>query len=195
MLVKNKYSMQTYIQHLKFNIEPLIDDIKTFEVLDRTTHLAVPHNKLNPDLIALFKNYNLFPAIIEIFYTPAMGRRYIHIDEHPGGDYIKLNWQTDGKDSLMRWYTINDDSVVKTPSTTSINTRYVRFEHDEVKPAFESKIGYPSIVQVGVPHDIVNLYEPRYVLSIVPNHMKTGKRVTMSEASEIFKEYVTNIIS
>jgi hypothetical protein len=187
MLVKNKYYMQTYIQHLKFNIEPLIDDIKTFKVLDRTTHLAVSQNKLNPDLITFFKNCNLFLGIVEIFYTPAMGRRYIHIDEYPGGDYIKLNWQTAGKDSLMRWYTINDNNIVKEPSTTVINTRYVRFEPNEVKPAFKSKVGYPSIVQVGVPHDIVNLYESRYVLSIVPRHLETGRRVTMDEALEIFK--------
>ena len=182
--------MQTYIQHLNFNIEPLIEDIKIYEGGDKTKHLAVSRTKLTSDLITFLKNCNLFPGVIEIFYTPAMGRRYIHIDEYPGGDYIKLNWQTAGEDSLMRWYTINENVVIKEPSITVINTRYLKFEPDEVKSAFKSKVGYPSIVQVGVPHDIVNVYEPRYVLSIVPRHIKTGKRVTMSEALEIFKEYV-----
>lgn len=181
--------MKTYIQHLNFNIEPLTAGIETYGPWDKTTHLAVPQNKLNPDLIVFFKNCNLFPGIVEIFYTPAMGRRYIHIDEYPGGDYIKINWQTAGRDSLMRWYTINDNVVIKEPSFTVINTRYLRFEPEEVKPAFKSKVGYPSIVQVGVPHDIINTYEPRYVLSIVPNHLKTGKRVTMDEALEIFKAH------
>jgi hypothetical protein len=53
----------------------------------------------------------------------------------------------------------------------------------------KQSVKFPSIIQAGVPHNIVNYIEPRWCLSIVLVK-QNGERLTMKESINIFNKYV-----
>jgi len=184
--------MQKYIQDLIFNIEPIIEPITNYCSGPALQHINIPNKHVNLALIQLLREHGIQPiSTVQLFYTPPNKQRLIHIDDFPGGNYVKLLWQTGGKDSLMRWYEPKNKDIIKKPSITVVNTRYTRFDNSEVNYVASFPIGYPSIVQVGVPHDIINFDEPRYVLSIMLCDMNRN-RLTMDVAINVFSKFIAN---
>ena len=87
----------------------------------------------------------------------------------------------------MMWYKPKDN-IVKSTTKTAINTRYISYASYEVEMIDKQSVKFPSIIQAGIPHNIINYSEPRWCLSImlVKN---TGERLTMKESINIFNEY------
>lgn len=172
---------------LNLQVNPLREDIQ-INSYGTTKHIRISLDDINHDLISLLTNLNLSISWAELFYTPPFSFTGIHIDDVYHGDYTKINFVFGGKNSLMYWWKQKPD-VLNTPSTTIINSPYIGYTLNEVDLIDKQQVKFPSIVQVGVPHNIHNFEEPRYCLSLVLRK-QDNTRLTMAESVEIFKQYL-----
>jgi hypothetical protein len=70
---------------------------------------------------------------------------------------------------------------------TVTNTEYIEFKEYEIKNLESTTITHPTIVNVGVPHRVVNLDNTgRWCLSAIIH--KDNSRVTFSDALDLFSE-------
>lgn len=172
--------------NLNLNINPLKEgvDINSYST---NFHTKIPFNDINNDLISLLTTLNLTIGLAELFYTAPHSFTGIHTD-CLGGDYIKINYIFGGKGSFMYWWKPKPN-IIKTPLKTSIDSSYISYNITEVDLIDKQPVKFPSIVQVGIPHNIQNFEEPRYCLSLVLKK-QNNTRLTMAESIEIFKEYL-----
>ena len=173
--------------NLNLDISPLKEglDIKSY---GNGSHTKIPLNDINNDLISLLSTLNLTVVFAESFYTAPFAFKPIHIDTPHLSDYIKLNYIYGGKNSLMYWWKPKFNTP-KEPSKTAIDIPYIGYTIDEVELIDEQPVKFPSIVQVGIPHNVRNSEEPRYCLSLVL-YKQDNTRLTMAESIEIFKQYL-----
>ena len=94
-----------------------------------------------------------------------------------------------GKKSLMCWYS-SKEGVTNHINYTAIETKSINFTPNEVTLLHRQNVASPSIVQVGIPHNIINAAEERWCLSLVPIDITTNKRITFERTLEIFKDLV-----
>jgi hypothetical protein len=157
----------------------------------KTIHFTLNKDEvLNEELQNWFKLLKLEIFLVEVFYTPPNTIGTVHIDSI-GGDYTKLNWQFGGSNSVMNWYSINEQ-ITPEYKITPIGSKYTRFEQHEVTKVHSQRIQNPSLIQVGKPHNIENFLEDRWVVSVVYkySHIKHIVRPTWTESSSIFNEYL-----
>lgn len=172
-------------QPLKLDFEPLAWPHKVYDYR-RVRHTMIPTEHLSSELTAWLASLDLCVEWAELFYTQPGQITQIHTDGR-GGDYTKLNWQYGGQSSRMRWYRPIKAEGKKTV-LTPISSDYIFYSAMEVEPLGEAQVGYPSLVQVGQPHNIVNLLAHRWVLSVIFNDRTQGGRLTWAQAQERFSQ-------
>ena len=145
---------------------------------------------INDKLIIWFTFLKLEIHLIEVFYTPPNITGGIHIDV-TGGDYTKLNWQFGGKDSVMNWYSETETNFSK-KGITSIGSSYISVDADTAIKVHSQSIQNPSLVQVGIPHNIENFSEDRWVVSVVYKYPIDNYiiRPTWKRSLSLFNEYL-----
>jgi hypothetical protein len=79
-----------------------------------------------------------------------------------------------------------EKAVLKTPT----GTPYLRYFPDEVIEIESTPIKNPTLVQVGVPHDVRDVTEDRLCVSVCFLNKETGKRPTMSESQKLFDQFI-----
>jgi hypothetical protein len=89
----------------------------------------------------------------------------------------------------MCWYE-SLDKKYKPINVTPTKTLSIHYTSDDVKEIERTKIQNPIIVQVGIPHNIIDVTEDRLCISLVPKHKSILARVTMAESLVIFKDYL-----
>jgi hypothetical protein len=153
------------------------------------THIAIIDREkiINENIFQFFKSLNLKISLVETFYKTPGATGSIHTDVD-GGDYTKLNWVFGGRESQMCWYKPKA-RVKKRISVTSANTRYLSFNALEVDEIERTPITGPVLVQVGIPHHIINVKESRYCVSFVFLN-QNNQRLTMKESVNVFKDYI-----
>jgi len=176
--------------NINLDINPLREglDIKSYGT---KRHIKIPVTDINHDLILFLKTLNLTVVWTELFYTPSFYFTTVHTDYDSGaieGDYTKLNYIFGGKDSLMYWWRPKP-GVSNMVEDTAIDSQYIDYKISEVDLIDEQQVKFPSIVQVGIPHNIRNFEESRYCLSLVLR-TQNNTRLTMAESIEIFKQYL-----
>jgi hypothetical protein len=176
--------MSVYCKSLNLTMSPLINESDIVKQTER--HVEVNINRINPVLHATLKLLGLRVSYAECFRLKPYQENNIHTDT-VSGDYIKINWIYGGKDSTMSWYIPNTVSS-KNLMLTATGTTYENYEPNEVTMVHRQQLHSPSLVQVGVPHDVQNYSELRYALSLVI--ARSDKRLTMDEALEIFRNYI-----
>lgn len=151
-------------------------------------HVFVPLTDISPEFMSILNSRGLDLLLAELFYNPPRKISKIHVDAL-GGNYSKINFVYGGKKSLMCWYTIND-GVPKRDEVdyTSIDTRSYNYSLEEVTLRHRQTLHSPSIVQVGIPHNIINAFEPRWCLSLVIVNNKSRRRVSMQDTLKIFHD-------
>lgn len=176
---------------------PVLSSGVDLEKFQQQQHTQVAITDINPTLISWFKQYNINIAHPESFYQPVRLSTFIHSDSayigdtHCQGDYVKLNWVFGGKNSRMNWFDISPDTKHTMHKKSKILTDFRSYQEHELKLAHTQAIGNPSIVQVGVPHNIYNPTEPRLCISVPIVHVDTdNQRVTFDQACTIFKDYI-----
>ena len=181
--------LNPYCTTLNFGDIPLFKDGVDVSMFRTAQSRGNVDLHLHQELVDFLKSLGLTILFFETFGLLANSKEFIHTD-HLSGDYVKLNYIFGGKNSAMNWYSVKPE-VNKTPSLTSINTKYLKYEIDEVELLHSQAVGFPSIVQVGIPHSITNPESWRICISLII-HDSNHKRVTMSKAQEIFKNYIVS---
>lgn len=122
----------------------------------------------------------------ELFYTPPYKNLVWHIDRKEPSQFIKINFVWGSQKHYMQWgETISQKSLPVKETVT--NTEYIEFKEYEIKNLESTTITHPTIVNVGVPHRVVNLDNTgRWCLSAIIH--KDNSRVTFSDALDLFSE-------
>lgn len=179
-------TMNPYCTNLNFNI-PIFNtgvDLKKFTT---AYQMQGSSKDLNHDLLKFLLKLGVKVLFFETFFMLPSNNSTVHVDQ-TAGDYVKINYVYYGDNSFMNWYKPKD-GIVKLPKITAIGTEFLSYEENEVELLHSQEIGFPSLVQVGVPHSITNPKDNRLCISLVLHSMK-NKRLTMDEALAIFKDYI-----
>jgi hypothetical protein len=181
--------MNNYCTYLNLPFPLFKESVDPFQ-LQKLRHFKLDKDEVvNDDLQNWFTSLKLEIHIVEVFYTPPNTTGTIHIDSI-GGDYTKLNWQFGGKNSVMNWYSTNK-LIAPANKVTPIGSKYTRFEQHEVTKVHSQYIQNPSLIQVGVPHNIENFSEDRWVVSVVYKYPSAiYRRPTWTESLSIFNGYL-----
>jgi hypothetical protein len=159
--------------------------------LQKTRHFKLDKNEvLSDELQNWFAFLKLEICLVEVFYTPPNDIGTIHIDS-VGGDYTKLNWQFGGKDSVMNWYSETTPNSRK-KTVTSIGSNSISLDENTVTKIHSQAIQNPSLIQVGVPHNIENFLEDRWVVSVVYKYPIVNYiiRPTWAKSLLLFNDYL-----
>ena len=206
----NKYCIALNLDLKIFNsdLHP-VDAIKTlpswsddkFKRPSGNKHLRVPREFLNQDFIDFFKNQGIHLIGVEVFYTVPNGSNIIHSDVTTLADVAKINWVYGGEGSFMEWFNVNsnysyDKKSNRDNNTALINSPTMLFLKSEVDLVHTQHVESPSIVQVGCPHNMKN-YGPteRFCISTIFESIELGRRITIAEANEIFKEFLVGALT
>jgi hypothetical protein len=112
----------------------------------------------------------------EIFYRPGVGEgfdAFIHTDGHEIVEGLaKINFIIGGEHNTMQWYVPNVELNENHIKKTSVNTKYLSFEPDEVDMIDETEMSGLYIVNAGIPHGVKmtegGINKPRICISLVP---------------------------
>jgi hypothetical protein len=122
---------------------------------------------------------------VEVFYTPPSGKMIWHIDTEEPSNFIKINFVWGSRFHIMQW---GESKNSGSHSLTPADTKYLKFSNDEIKIIDSIKITAPTIVNIGVPHRVINNDQTgRWCLSV--NIHKDGERIPLDVAKKIFSEY------
>ena len=131
-------------------------------------------------------------SALEVFrLTPNyVGQPTFHVDTDPIEEWSKICFIWGSDNTYMHFGELVDQNISYVPTTTSENTRVVRFNSGEVNEVLSVKIDKPILINVGKPHRASNPSStPRYNLSICIKHINGG-RVLYADAVSAFSEYV-----
>jgi hypothetical protein len=142
------------------------------------------------DLIKWLADLNLevVRAGAEQFYTEPNKEIQIHVDGGGQDSKVKLNFQFQGRDSIMKWYRLTTNCTPK--SMPDIVSSYLHFDKTEVVEIFQSTIGFPSLINAGIPHNVINGPDPRYVISVPIWNLGTNTNLQWPDAVEKFAPWI-----
>lgn len=145
---------------------------------------------INPELIKFLDTLNLQVTYVESFFKNRghTGKGDVHVDCE-GGNYVKLNWVFGAGESLMCWYEPKDN-LQKSTCISPTKTSFLKYKEFEVNLIESAPIKNPTIVQVGIPHNVINVTENRLCISVVICTKGIKQRVSMQQALDIFKDYI-----
>jgi hypothetical protein len=173
--------MNAFCVPIALDLDPLTKSASAYGI---EPHTRIPTEDISDQFASFLAQRNLKIHLVEMFYNPPFKISRIHIDAL-GGDYSKINFVYGGEKSLMCWY--RTDIVKNQIDYTNINTRSVDYESNEVVLAHRQTVRSPSIVQVGVPHNIINAARARWCVSVVPVSADTGKRLSFQDTVNLFE--------
>jgi hypothetical protein len=141
------------------------------------------------DVKDLLHILGLSPFWIELFYTPPRHENPIHIDGMQVKSFAKMNWIFGGSDSALRGYDLKPDKKPEMRSS-QVNSPYLRFYKEDVTLTSEDKIGFPSIIDAGTIHQVVNYGpDPRWCVTMAFKNAD-GSKMTFDELTSIFKDFI-----
>jgi hypothetical protein len=149
-------------------------------------HVNVDPAVISPYWYNLMERNNLILRRVELFYGPpdtpyTLG---IHID-NGYGDRSKINWVFGGEGCTMHWYKAIAHSQ-KEVGITPVHSQYTLYEPSEVKLIHTNTIKNPSLIQAGIPHNIVNPGHERWCYSMVIEDPATNDNATFGRVKKIF---------
>lgn len=148
---------------------------------------------INPKLIEFFNSRGLSLNIAALHIRGPGKLGSIHVDgKTADSDKTKINWSFNDQHS-MNWYRVKQDVI--DPSLkmfTQKDRAYLQYDPEEVELIHSQKVGFPSLIQVGIPHSISNLTSTRKCISILLRDKKTQSHIPMQTAKKIFKDIIVN---
>ena len=149
-------------------------------------HVNVDVSVINPYWFEQLAQHDLEFYRLELFYGPP-GLDYvmgIHTDR-TFGDWGKINWIYGGEGYQMHWYKPIASSSLS-HAETKVHSRYDLYEPDQVQKLYSTVPQSPSIVQVGVPHNITNPGQERWCYSMVIHDKTTQNHVSFGRLRRAF---------
>jgi len=140
---------------------------------------------LSEEIIEFFLSKDIIVGS-ELFFVPPFINSNIHADDV--GDIIKFNWIFGGSGSAMQWW---KPKVEKPVVYTEHKSPTIRYATNEVDLLHSAVIKQPSMVQVGIPHNVKNKAENRWCVSVIPLFKITRQRLTWADGIQLFSDYIT----
>ena len=172
--------MNLYCVDLNWDIPLLAPDVD-INIFKKQIHTKGNLTDIHPLLLQHLANKGVSVSLLETFYSKPDYVQGIHIDGI-GGDYSKLNWIYGCTNSLMHWYKLKDGVVVDI-KTNTIGKQYSEYNRTQLKLLHSHSVGRPSLVQVGIPHNISNKQEDRLCISLAI--FKDNTRLSMQQAIDL----------
>jgi hypothetical protein len=177
--------MSAFCIHLNDDTPLFVDGYQHPHYPERC-HVDVDPAAINPYWYQLMEQKQLTIIRVELFYGPkdfpyTMG---IHTDRSYG-DWGKINWIVGGEGSEMHWYKALSAST-KEVKETPVHSNYNLYEPSEVKLLHSTQVVSPSIVQVGIPHNITNPGHERWCYSMVMFDQLTNDQVRFGRLKKAF---------
>ena len=179
--------MNEYCVDLNFPYRLLKEEKEQYS-FPRIRHSRLGIESINPRILQIFNDLKLDISLVEIFYSKPFYFSSIHSDQD-GGDINKINWIYGGKNCKMNWYSTKTN-LMKESKKSAISTRYLEYRYSEVNLEFSKVLANPSLVHVGVPHNVQNFEEERWCVSIVYSFKNLNYRPTMQESLKLFQPYL-----
>lgn len=177
-------------EHTRFTDPFSFSDSKNFGHV-----IFYPVNKfINSELINFYHSLGIETRFAECFFSPADSFSVIHRDApRRPCDITKINWCYGGRGSTMNWYKDLRDPTMPREISRREHSGYfhefLQYDIDELELACQHTIAQPTMVKVGVPHNITNPQEPRSVISTFL-HWPNGDYVKFDQARELFSSYI-----
>ena len=172
---------------LNLDIKPLIIPDDKFRT-QYHSNINVP-NEVNPELISLLTKENLKIESAHTFFSRPNFEQGIHLDDDAPFDRVKLNFVLGGAGSKMHWYKLKNNVLMPSPKFTLANRKYFSFEKIDVDYVESTEITVPTIVQVGVPHNITNMSEERLCITFLLRELETGNIIGIDEVCSRLQKY------
>lgn len=150
--------------HLNLDLYPLKKS-STLDLIKPHVHTKIPASELNQDLINFLASKDIYIYNVQTFSLIPDYVQPIHIDGQ-GGDIAKINFLFGGNDSLMQWYK-EKPGAPRVFNKTPAGTLYQDFSYDQVEILESCTLKFPSLVQVGIPHNLINKQEHLICISIL----------------------------
>ena len=174
--------MNSFCNNLNLDIPPLRLNVDMYN-LPKVYWNTISMDAVNPKLMAYLylKGVTIFKVAVFFAEGPNFGD--IHLDGNNTSDQVKLSW-TYGDDHLMHWYTTD---VIRNYSIGNSNRHFIKYEPNEVSVIHSQKVGCPSLIQIGIPHNVITYSGVRRNITML---LTTNKKVplTMSQALTLFSD-------
>jgi hypothetical protein len=182
--------MNLYCNNINLPIYPLRVDIDT---LPKVYWTALKISDVNSNLLSFFIKHGTLPTSIASFYSEGFIEHPIHIDNTHESDMVKFIW-TFGENHLMNWFATKNNFIEKKAYAGDgklIDSRYhIPYLPHEVSLVHSQPVGFPSLIQAGIPHNVVNFSGERRCISIALVNIKTREYITMAHAIKLFNDYI-----
>jgi len=187
-IIQNKYSVNNFCVELNINISPVNEG---YDITKRILYQKkISLDYINPELVDFLSQHRLKVTYMEILKRRPGDRTIIHTDTFTAnGEFVKINWVYGGNNSYMNWYSPKSSDSGKR-KFTGVLTEYIEYLPSEVELiATYPTQNKPYIVQAGIPHEIINLEEPRHCICCVLGDI-SGNKVTMNEVKNLLINYI-----
>jgi len=212
-------SSNEYILHLDFGANGILKDPNNIEKTHKDTnpelmYIWTGHPEfVNQRVVDIIESVGLFILAIDVFkLVPENDTWVVHSDVglwDRQEDSVKINWIYGNQQSPMIFYKPIDPSKYEIRTlplfTTFIadpvlkqiteqgktDSKYVYYDHNNVEEIYQGLVGFPSLVQSGVPHTVRLIgEEPRYCISaIIGDKSEPFKPATFSNAASKLQQY------
>ena len=181
-------NMSAFCHHIN-NDTPLFVDGYELPHYDKICHVDVDLAAINPYWLDVLKTKNLYAYRAELFYYPAGIEHHmpIHVDNQ-NGDRAKINWVFGGAGSVMKWYKPLSKVPKQHLTGAAPGSSYKLYDVDEVELIYTSEVANPSIVQVGIPHNIYTPGAERWTYCLVVFDPETKTNASFRKIKQIFTE-------
>lgn len=158
----------------------------------------IPKSIIASDLLNFLYGKKIKVDNISSFYEEHNSEVYepgaIHSDCHGIGDMTKLIWMW-GDDYNMSWYLpkpntlVDYDYDINDLSPDNSIRNYTKFTLDQMDEIYSTKIGFPSLIQVGIPHQVKTFNGKRRSLTMALQDFNDNF-ISMNDAKIIFKDNI-----
>lgn len=191
--------MSQYFEHLKLPYEHDYSKIAVWDDdPDSLGYTTRDTATMGHEFVNLLAARGLYASHIALFHTPPHRLLPIHTDTYIIPHFAKLNFVYGAKGSRMVWHRLkpgykivpqvtDDQKKYRTP--TGSNVAYVGVPSSECFPVASAQIGTPTLVDVGVPHSVLNsTREHRWCISIPMRSLDDDHVLEFEEARERLKD-------
>jgi hypothetical protein len=165
---------------------PEITQLQSLPPESKCKHYAIrSDNNLN----SFLEKYQLAIAYPQAFYTPPHTSSFIHIDGN-GGSIAKINYVFGANGSTMQWFKEKNPGTGQVQDTI-LDTPYLSYHEKDVEFIYSAEVKQPSMVEVGVPHNVVNATdESRWCLSYLLIDLYHKKTVVWEDACQRLDTFI-----
>lgn len=144
-------------------------------------------SKISNEMLDFLDRLDLSIRLAETFYIPPWNSIKIHEDGGDISDVLKINWVIGGDDSLMHWYESTTEPIWQ---KTQLGIKYKSYPKKNVKILHSQKVGFPSLVQVGIPHNVTTNALGRYCISVMPQWKAEEEILSFKEGIKLFEKFI-----